>query len=52
VEEELAHYRRLVKHSPLKLRGSMTFTGSLDESLTELKEERASSFERLVAGLK
>jgi prevent-host-death family protein len=52
VEEELAHYRKLARQSPLKLRGSMTLTGDLDEALTELKKEREGSLERLVAGLK
>jgi prevent-host-death family protein len=52
VEEELANYRRLVKQSPLKLQGSMTLTGDLDEALAELKKEREQSLERLIAGLK
>ncbi len=52
VEEELAHYRRLASQSPLKLRGSMTLAGDLDEALNDLKKEREQSFERLVAGLK
>jgi prevent-host-death family protein len=52
VEEELAHYRRLASQSPLKLRGSMTLDGDLDEALNELKKERAQSLERLIAGLK
>ena len=52
VEEELAHYRRLASQSPLKLRGSMTLAGDLDEALNELKKERARSLERLIAGLK
>jgi prevent-host-death family protein len=52
VEEELAHYRKLASHSPLKLRGSMTLTGDLDEALNELKKEREESLERLIAGLK
>ena len=52
VEEELAAYRRLVKQSPLKLRGSMTLTGDLDEAMAELKKEREQSLERLIAGLK
>lgn len=52
VEEELAAYRRLVKQSPLQLRGSMTLTGDLDEAMVELKKEREQSFERLIAGLK
>ena len=52
VEEELANYRRLVKQSPLKLQGSMTLTGDLDEALAEIKKEREQSLERLIAGLK
>jgi prevent-host-death family protein len=52
VEEELAHYRRIVKQSPLKLQGSMTLTGDLDEALAELKKEREQSLERLIAALK
>ena len=52
VEEELAHYRRLASQSPLKLRGSMTLAGDLDEALNELKKEREQSLERLIAGLK
>ena len=52
VEEELAHYRRLASQSPLKLRGSMTLAGDLDEALNELKKERAQTLERLIAGLK
>jgi prevent-host-death family protein len=52
VEEELANYRRLGKQTPLKLQGSMTLTGDLDEALTELKKEREQSLERLIAGLK
>ena len=52
LEEELADYRKLVKRSPLKLQGSMTLTGDLDEALAELKKEREQSFDRLIAGLK
>jgi prevent-host-death family protein len=52
VEEELANYQRLVKQSPLKLRGSMTVTGDLDEAIADLKKEREQSLERLIAGLK
>ena len=51
VEEELAHYRRLASQSPLKLRGSMTLAGDLDEALNELKKEREQSLERLISGL-
>ena len=52
VEEELAHYRKIAKQSPLKLQGSMTLTGDLDEALNEIKKEREQSLERLIAGLK
>lgn len=52
VAKELANYRRLVKQSPLKLRGSMTLTGDLDGAMVELKKEREQSLERLIAGLK
>lgn len=52
VEEELAHYRRLASQSPLKLRGSMTLAGDLDEALNELKKEREQSLERLISGRK
>jgi prevent-host-death family protein len=52
VEEELANYRKLVKQSPLKLQGSMTLTGDLDEALAEIRKEREQSLERLIAGLK
>jgi hypothetical protein len=52
VEEELAQYRRQARRSPLKLRGSMTVTGNLDQVLDELKKEREQSLERLIAGLK
>jgi prevent-host-death family protein len=51
-EEELAHYRRLAKQSPLKLQGSMTLAEDLDTALNALKNEREQSLERLVAGLK
>jgi prevent-host-death family protein len=52
VEEELAHYRRAAKQSPLKLRGSMTLTGDINRALTEIRKERDKSFERLISGLK
>ena len=52
VEEELAHYRRAAKQSPLKLRGSMTLTGDINQALTEIRKERDKSFERLISGLK
>ena len=41
-----------LKQSPLKLRGSMTLTGNLDEALNELKKEREISLELLIAGSK
>jgi len=52
VEEDLAHYRSRSRRSPLKLRGSMTLTGELDEALKDLKKEREQSLERVIAGLK
>jgi prevent-host-death family protein len=52
VEEELAHYRRAAKQSPLKLRGSMKVVGDVDRALTELRQERENSLERLVSRLK
>jgi prevent-host-death family protein len=52
VEEELAHYRRVAKQSPLKLRGSMTLIGNINQALTEIRKEQEESFERLISGLK
>mgnify|MGYP001597948590 CR=1 FL=1 len=52
VEEELAHYRRTARQSPLKLRGSMTLIGDINQALTEIRKERDKSFERLISGLK
>jgi prevent-host-death family protein len=52
VEEELAHYRRAAKQSPLKLRGSMTLIGNINQALAEIRKEREQSFERLISGLK
>lgn len=52
VEEELAHYRRAAKQSPLKLRGTMTLIGNINQALTEIRKEREESFERLISGLK
>jgi len=52
VEEELAHYRIRSRQSPLKLRGSMTLTGDLDEALRDLEKERERSLERVTAALK
>src|SRR5574341_1621696 len=45
VEEELAHYRRAAKQSPLKLRGSMTLTGDIEHALKELEGEREKSLQ-------
>jgi prevent-host-death family protein len=52
VEEELAHYRKAAKPAPLRLRGSMKIVGEVERALSELREEREKSLERLVAGLK
>ena len=52
VEEELAHYRRTAKQSPLKLRGSMKLVGDIDKALAEMQKEREESLEKLMAGLK
>jgi prevent-host-death family protein len=52
VEEELAHYRRAMKQSPLKLRGSMKIVGDVDQALAEARKEREQSLERLISGLK
>jgi len=52
VEEELAHYRRTVKQSPFKLRGSMKLIGDINRALAEIRNEREESFDRLVSRLK
>jgi prevent-host-death family protein len=52
VEEELAHYRKLVKTSPLRVSGSMSLTKDLDTALKEISNEREQSLDRLVASLK
>ena len=52
VEEELAHYRRAARQSPLKLRGSMALIGDIDQTLREISEEREKSLDRLISGLK
>jgi prevent-host-death family protein len=52
VEEELAHYRSQSRQSPLKIRGSMSLTGDLDEGLKDLKKDRERSLERVIVGLK
>lgn len=52
VEEELAHYRRAARQSPLKLRGSMTLIGDINQALAEIRKEREASFDQLVSGLK
>ena len=52
MEEELSHYRRVAKQSPLKLRGSMKLVGDVDRALAELRKELEESFEKLVSGLK
>ena len=52
VEEELAHYRRSAKQSPVKLRGSMKILGDIEQALAELRNEREKSLHRLVSRLK
>ena len=52
VEEELAHYRSRSRQSPLKLRGSMTLRGDLDEALQDLQTEREQSLQGVIAALK
>jgi prevent-host-death family protein len=52
VEEELAHYRRTARQSPLKLRGTMTLIGDVNQALAEIRKERDESFARLISGLK
>ena len=52
VEEELARYRRAARQSPLKLRGSMTVFGDINQALMEIRKEREESFDRLISGLK
>ena len=42
VEEELAHYQSRSRQSPLKLQGSMTLTGDLDEALQDLGKKGSS----------
>ena len=51
VEEELAHYRKAAKQTPLKLRGSMKLLGDVDQALIKLREERQKSTEKLISGL-
>jgi prevent-host-death family protein len=51
VEEELAHYRKTAKKSPLRLRGSMKLVGDVDQALIKLREERQTSIEKLISGL-
>ncbi len=51
VEEELAHYRKAAKQTPLKLRGSMKLLGDVDQALIKLREERRKSTEKLISGL-
>ena len=52
VEEELAHYRSRSRQTPLKLRGSMTLRGDLDEALQDLRKEREQSLQRVSAAFK
>jgi prevent-host-death family protein len=52
VEEELAYYRRTARQAPFKLTGSMKLAGDLDKALSELREEREKSLDKIIAGLK
>ena len=38
VEEELAHYRKAAKQTPLKLRRSMKLLGNVDQALIKIRE--------------
>ena len=51
VEEELAHYRKTAKKTPLRLRGSMKLVGDVDQVLIKLREERQTSIEKLISVL-
>jgi prevent-host-death family protein len=52
VNEELAHYRRTVKESRFKLRGSMTLIGDINQALKEVRKEREKSLEGIVSRLR
>ena len=52
VNEELANYRRAMKESRSKLRGSMTLIGDINQALKEIRKERENSLEGIVARLK
>ena len=52
VNEELAHYRRATKQSPLKLRGSVTLIGDINQALQEIRKEREKSLEGVVSRIK
>lgn len=43
--------QKILKQPPLKIRGSMTLSGDLDQALVELKKEKDQSLERLITGL-
>jgi len=52
VKEELVHYRRTVKESRFKLRGSMTLIGDINQALKEIRKEREKSLEGVISRLK
>ena len=52
VNEELAPYRRTVKESRFKLRGSMTLIGDINQALKEVGNEREKSLEGVVTRLR
>jgi prevent-host-death family protein len=52
VKEELAPYRRTVKESRFKLRGSMTLIGDINQALKEVGNERKKSLEGVVTRLR
>jgi prevent-host-death family protein len=52
VGEEMSFYQRALKGKPLRLEGTAELIGDLDQALEELKQERETSFQRLIEQLK
>jgi prevent-host-death family protein len=48
-EEKLARDRGTAKHSPSKLRGSMTLIGDINQALKEIRKEREKSLQGVVS---